>query len=89
MNHTLTKEEEWQNKFLTKATEIGLGDLSIMIGTVSEIRHNAVKAEMEMVFKYIVKIQENIEAGGANENLTLATILCSELRIILNPQQTQ
>ena len=30
-------EEQWQNKFLNKGTELGCGDLSLMIGTVSEI----------------------------------------------------
>lgn len=37
-------EEQWQNKFLNKGTELGCGDLSIMIGTVSEI---LAKAEEE------------------------------------------
>ena len=30
-------DENWQSKFLNKGTELGCGDLSIMIGTVSEI----------------------------------------------------
>ena len=37
------KEEQWQNKFLNKGTASGLGDLSMMIGTVSDIIHQTRK----------------------------------------------
>jgi hypothetical protein len=35
-NHT-TSDTSWPNKFLNAGIEMGLGDLSMMIGTVSEI----------------------------------------------------
>ena len=42
-------EEKWQTKFLNAGTEKGLGDLSMMIGVVSEILQAERKRCDEMV----------------------------------------
>ena len=51
-------EEKWQTTFLNAGTEKGLGDLSMMIGVVSEIlqaerqkREEVVEAERERILK--------------------------------------
>lgn len=47
MTDIITKEEQWQNKFLNAGTEMGFGDLSMMIGVVSEIIEQAKKTDSD------------------------------------------
>lgn len=53
MNH----EENWQTKFLNKGTEEGLGDLSIMISTVSAI----LASQKEKIHKDLLEIADKGE----------------------------
>lgn len=63
-----TVKEKWQTKFLNAGTEKGLGDLSMMIGVVSEIlqaerqkREEMVEAERERIAKEIDKLATEYE----------------------------
>ena len=53
--------------------------------TATEIEKDAPVLSLVKTRESIVKIQSLIEAGGANENLTAATVLCSELLAAIPP----
>ena len=61
-------DENWQSKFLNKGTELGCGDLSIMIGTVSEIldkvKDEAHQAGKKEGIDEAVKIMESMKEDG-------------------------
>lgn len=67
------EEETWQSKFLNAGTEKGLGDLSMMIGVVSDIITKARKKALNEMFMEIVELAEPDErqfsAGDLNTNM--------------------
>lgn len=46
----------WQSEFLNAGTDNGLGDLSMMIGTVSKIREDAKSEEADRIATEIVPL---------------------------------
>lgn len=59
--------EKWQNKFLNYGSANGLGDLSMMISTVSDIREAAKEEERKRIAEEVSAMFSVYPDGGIHD----------------------
>jgi hypothetical protein len=92
MSQSRKSNESWPSKFLNTGTEKGLGDLSMMIGTVSEIinteRERAVEEEREKNTRSIFLAVHRTVRKHAGDTKCLVTLLNDPAMKNLTPPNT-
>lgn len=73
---SVPQNDEWQNRFLVEGSKNGLGDLSIMIGIVSDILSQAIqKGRHDGAHEMDLRVTENFNRALKDENSELIEII--------------